>query len=575
MSGRIDIFLLDKTNNLIEETNILKPKSYDILNTTLKNNLKNLPEFFTLFYPSSNNKEIEIHNDEEYQLLKDTLFIRQIEKIDLGKSIFDIAYDKLDESKRDILDEKYNCLICSKNIKHENPLFCYICQKIFHFKCLEDWSKKKQINKETLKCPYCNNDQPFEQWKKKLDYEENRKNDAEIINQLKRDNIIKNEIFEKFREYKITTNKIFTAIMNKFNEYNVLINNNVDNSIVNCIKDLSDDNIDIQIDNISQIISNQFKMLDSYIENKGNINNNIKLNEIKDNNLNKKKSNSNEKEPYLKSMSKDNSDNFNLINADSDENLNNSDNNLININNNIINNVQNYKNEIELIYDSKYGGFATIFGVEFVNHNKNNIKLRINDSKKEMSLVNQFLLRKGENKVTLLIKNNLTDLSFMFHSCNTLKNINELKMLNTSNVTDFSYLFFGCSSLTNINSIRYWDVSKGKNFSFLFTGCNSLLNISPLSTWNVRCGVNFSYMFCRCLNLIDINPLKNWNVKNGNDFSYMFSGCFLLSDLKPIANWYILNGTSFDGIFSQCKSLKDLNDLKEWEKNPKFRNRQK
>ena len=166
MSGRIDIFLLDKTNNLIEETNILKPKSYDILNTTLKNNLKNLPEFFTLFYPSSNNKEIEIHSDEEYQLLKDTLFIRQIEKIDLGKSIFDIAYDKLDESKRDILDEKYNCLICSKNIKHENPLFCYICQKIFHFKCLEDWSKKKQINKETLKCPYCNNEQPFEQWKK-------------------------------------------------------------------------------------------------------------------------------------------------------------------------------------------------------------------------------------------------------------------------------------------------------------------------------------------------------------------------------------------------------------------------
>ena len=116
MSGRIDIFLLDKSNNLIEEANILKPKSYDILNTTLKRNLKNLPEFFTIFYPSSNNKEIEIHSDEEYQLLKDTLFIRQIEKIDLGKSIFDIAYDKLDESKRDILDEKYNCLICSKNI---------------------------------------------------------------------------------------------------------------------------------------------------------------------------------------------------------------------------------------------------------------------------------------------------------------------------------------------------------------------------------------------------------------------------------------------------------------------------
>ena len=49
MSGRIDIFLLDKSNNLIEEANILKPKSYDILNTTLKRNLKNLPEFLLYF----------------------------------------------------------------------------------------------------------------------------------------------------------------------------------------------------------------------------------------------------------------------------------------------------------------------------------------------------------------------------------------------------------------------------------------------------------------------------------------------------------------------------------------------
>ena len=150
MSQRIDIFLLDKTNNLIEEANILKPKSYDILNVTLKNNLKNLPEFFTLFYPSSNNKEIEIHSVEEYQLLQDTLFICQIEKIQLDKSIFDIAYDKLDEEKHDILDEKYNCFISKENVKHENPLFCYICQKIFHFGCLEGWGKQRQKNNQVL-----------------------------------------------------------------------------------------------------------------------------------------------------------------------------------------------------------------------------------------------------------------------------------------------------------------------------------------------------------------------------------------------------------------------------------------
>ena len=47
-------------------------------------------------------------------------------------------YNKLSESKQDILDEKYNCYICNSNIKNENPYFCYICQKIFHEKCLKD-----------------------------------------------------------------------------------------------------------------------------------------------------------------------------------------------------------------------------------------------------------------------------------------------------------------------------------------------------------------------------------------------------------------------------------------------------
>ena len=285
MSGKINIFLLDKSNNLVEEIDIIKPKAYEHLNTTLKTNLKKLPEFFTLFYLSSSNKEIEIHSNEEYQLLKDTLFIREIEKIDLQKSIFDIAYDKLDESKRDIFDEKYNCYICTENIKHENPLFCYICQKIFHFKCLENWSKQKQKLNEKLKCPFCSKELPLEEWKQKLDYEENRKNDAEIINQLKRDGIIKNEIFEKFKEYKIKTYELFKNILNKFNEINSLINKK-SNNLNFFIEEFSYDNIDIQIDNISSKIFNEFEILEEVIKNKGDLRN---INEKKDENLKKDK----------------------------------------------------------------------------------------------------------------------------------------------------------------------------------------------------------------------------------------------------------------------------------------------
>ena len=509
MSGKIEIFLLDQSNNLIEEINIIKPKTYEILNVTLKNNLKKLPEFFTLFYPSANNREIEIHNDEEYQLLKDTLFIRQIEKVDLGKSIFDIAYDKLDESKRDILDEKYNCFICQENIKHENPLFCYICQKIFHFNCLENWSKKRLNSNLQLICPYCKKELPLEEWKRKLDYEENRKKDAEIINQLKRDNIIKNEIFDKFKEYKIKTTKLFKEIINKNNEFNLMLNKNIHNSINKYMEDISDDNVDLEIDKISQIIFKQYQTLEEYIKNQNNLNNN----KNNDNNKNNLKIILNENN---KKINSDDDLTFHLI----------KENQIINFDN-----LQKNKNEIELIYYSKLGGFTNIFGIEFVNFNKNNIKLIINNSK-NCSLIDTFYLKKGENSIKLIIEKELTNMSYMFYNCIALKNINGLKYLNTSKVTNFSNLFWGCSSLTDINSIKYWDVSNVTDFSYLFTGCSSLINLSPLENWNVKNGVDFSYMFCRCLNLINISHLRSWNVSNGKDFSYMFSGCFLLSNLN-------------------------------------------
>ena len=539
MSGKIDIFLLDKTNNLIEEINIIKPKTYQILNATLKNNLKNLPEFFTLFYPSANNREIEIHNDEEYQLLKDTLFIRETEKIDLGKSIFDLAYGALDESKRDILDEKYNCFICTENIKHENPLFCYICQKIFHYKCLENWSKQKQKINEKLKCPYCNKELPLEEWKQKLDFEENKHKDAELINQLKRDNMIKNEIFDKFKEYKNKSSKLFISIINIINDLNYLVSHNNDykNNVNKYIKEISDDNVDLQIDNISQVIFGVLKNLENFIKNKDNYNKFDKnINIINKNNNN------------------------NIININEINEIP----NIININNDL------YKKEIELKYYSKIGGFTNIFGVEFVNFNRNNIKLIVNNSNK-IPLIDKFYLKKGENIIKLIIENDLTNLSYMFYSCNSLNNINELKYLNTSKVTNFSNLFWGCSSLTDISAIKNWDVSQGINFSYLFTGCSSLINLLPLKNWNVEKGTNFSFMFCRCLNLIDLNPLRNWNVVEGNDFSYMFAGCILLSNLEPIANWEINNGNNFEGMFSQCKSLKNFEQLNLWKKNNKFK----
>ena len=98
-----------------------------------------------------------------------------------------------------------------------------------------------------------------------------------------------------------------------------------------------------------------------------------------------------------------------------------------------------YKNEINLIYYSEKEEAKNIFGRGFVDNNKDNIELKINGIKN--CLIDKYKLKKGDNIITLLLKKDLTNLSYMFKNCYSLKNIEELKFLNTSNVKDFSHMF--------------------------------------------------------------------------------------------------------------------------------------
>ena len=150
----------------------------------IKNSFKNLPKYYKIFYQTENNNEKIIINNEDYKLSKDILFIHEIAPVDLGQSIFSFNYDKLSESKQDILDEKFSCSICNENIKNEKPLLCYRCQKIFHKKCLENWEKNCFKDNKRFNCPYCKNDLPLKDWKEKINYEEERKNTSEIMKKL-------------------------------------------------------------------------------------------------------------------------------------------------------------------------------------------------------------------------------------------------------------------------------------------------------------------------------------------------------------------------------------------------------
>ena len=116
----MNIFILDNLNNEKEELIINKPETYQELLKYLINKNK----LYEIFIYDNDNSKVIINNEDKYRIIKDIIFLK--EKDDLDKSI-SINYDKLLEIRQEILDEKYNCKICSIIIKNENPYLCYKC----------------------------------------------------------------------------------------------------------------------------------------------------------------------------------------------------------------------------------------------------------------------------------------------------------------------------------------------------------------------------------------------------------------------------------------------------------------
>ena len=546
--SNINIFLLDNSNNSKEEKNIIRPKTYQQLLSQISKKFRNISEYFEVFIIDKNNKEIKINSEEQYKEIGDILFVREINEDILKKSIYDMNYNKLSESKQEILDEKYNCILCSIIIKNEKPYLCYKCQKIFHEKCLKDWDKKCKTKKKILTCPNCRNELPIEKWNKKLNHEENRKDNAILmnkineyklnnnmnnninkikdrkINELKENGINKEKIIKEYENYINKTIEIFKNLLNKINDIHTLLKLERNDKLEYLINKYSLNIKNLDISNISNVINEELDNF--YISLKNSINTVI----INDTMVNK--------------------DNFNLIN----------DNNLEKVNKL---KVDEYKDKINLIYFANYGNNYRIFGNAFVNNNADNIELIING--KQSKLVSNCILYKGENIITLIIKKKLKDLSKMFYMCDNVKDISQLEYLYINEVKDFSYMFYECKSLTNIKSLQKWNVSSSNDFSYMFGGCTSLLDIESLQNWNVSKSNNFSFMFYKCESLKDIKPLQNWNVSNSNNFSYMFCKCKLLSNINCLQNWNVSNGNNFSNMFGGCSLLTNIEPLKNWD----------
>ena len=183
--------------------------------------------------------------------------------------------------------------------------------------------------------------------------------------------------------------------------------------------------------------------------------------------------------------------------------------------------------EIDEIFDTKTikGNQVKIFGKIFVDNNKNNIKISINNGNviDLCTHVDKKLIKDNMLKIKFIIEdiNELTSLKCMFCECRNIKAIRGLENIVTNTIKDMSHMFQRCVLLFHISSMTKWDTSNVTNMDGMFFGCKSLKSITNVYILNTRNVISMKKMFFNCtsLNNVDKNRLGTANTDKTDIFN--------------------------------------------------------
>ena len=202
----------------------------------------------------------------------------------------------------------------------------------------------------------------------------------------------------------------------------------------------------------------------------------------------------------------------------------------------------NKLNEIKILYKIKEEKKIKLFGKEFIEKNKDNCKIIIDN--KEQCIMEYI-------KINEEMRN---------------KKILELKLKEIKTITNMSHMFGddifnGCESLLSLPDIDKWDTHNVTNMSHMFMCCKSLTSLPDISKWDTKKVTNMSHMFSVCESLSALPNISIWNTQNVSDMSNMFNGCKSLSSLPDISKWNTKNVYNMSGMFNGCKSLPSIPDI--------------
>jgi surface protein len=151
----------------------------------------------------------------------------------------------------------------------------------------------------------------------------------------------------------------------------------------------------------------------------------------------------------------------------------------------------------------------------------------------------------------------VTDISYLFWSCQSVKTIN-LSNWDTSNVTTMVYLFYNNYQLVNLD-ISGFDTSKVTSTQAMFDGCKKLKTINaPIDMINVT---YTSTMFESC-QLLEEVTLKNIraNLTFGRTTSSGYN-LSLTSLINAIQELWDLTGTTSKTLTLSTKSKEDIANI--------------
>ena len=237
-------------------------------------------------------------------------------------------------------------------------------------------------------------------------------------------------------------------------------------------------------------------------------------------------------------------------------------------NNEIKNEIQNENlingNEIAIIYkidnnDKK----IKLFGKPFIEKNKNNCKIIIDNKEKEIIEyidINEEMKKKDKLEIKLKEIKAITNLSYMFgddwfKGCDKLISLPDISNWDTKNVTNMSGMFCMCNLLSSLPDISNWDTKNVTKMIGMFYNCYKLSSLPDISKWNTKNVTNMCLMFSNCKSLSSLPDISNWDTKNVTNTSYMFSNCYKLSSLPDISKWDTKNVTDMSGMFNNCYKL--------------------